>query len=203
MKGLQVTKKVRSYKKVCSYEKGTKLRKRYEVTKKVRSYEKGEKLRKRYEVTNMVGSYEKGTMLRKRYEVTKNVRSYEHGTKLRKRYEVTKRVRRCYEISGLGYEVTKLRDSNATYRDNLLWRLVMHYGEMPRATLGSSDLRSQVAIFGEWNIYGTRKKSFVKFQTSYAYLKKKTVQLTKSWKAIKKQTAPNLSTSNGINVEIR
>jgi hypothetical protein len=33
---------------------------------------------------------------------------------------------------------------------------VMHYGEMPRATLGSSDLRSQVAIFGERNIYGTR-----------------------------------------------
>ena len=81
----------------------------------------------------------------------------------------------------------------------------MHYGEIPRATtLGSSDLWSQVAIFGEWNIYGTRKKkSFVKFQTSNAYLKKKTVQLTKSWKAIKKQTVPNLSTSNGINVEIR
>jgi hypothetical protein len=80
--------------------------------------------------------------------------------KLRTWYEVTKKVRRCYEIS---YErpwlwVTKLRDSNATYRDNLLWRIVMHYGEMPRATLGSSDLRSQVAIFGEWNIYGTRKK---------------------------------------------
>jgi hypothetical protein len=34
----------------------------------------------------------------------------------------------------------------------------MHYGEMLRATLGSSDLRSQVAIFGEWNIYGTGKK---------------------------------------------
>ena len=50
----------------------------------------------------------------------------------------------------------------------------MHYGEMPRATLESSDLRSQVAIFGEWNIYGTRKKkTFVKFQTSNAYLKKK------------------------------
>jgi hypothetical protein len=39
----------------------------------------------------------------------------------------------------------------------------MHYGEMPRATVGSSDLRSQVAIFGEWNIYGTRNQ----------YLKKK------------------------------
>ena len=32
--------------------------------------------------------------------------------------------------------VTKL-PSNATYRDNLLWRLAMHYGKMPRATLGS------------------------------------------------------------------
>jgi hypothetical protein len=42
----------------------------------------------------------------------------------------------------------------------LLWRIVMHYGEMPRTTLGSSDLRSQVAIFVEWNIYGTRKKIF-------------------------------------------
>jgi hypothetical protein len=49
----------------------------------------------------------------------------------------------------------------------------MHYGEMPRATLGSSELRSQLAIFGEWNIYGTRKKYFVKIQTSNAYLKKK------------------------------
>ena len=37
----------------------------------------------------------------------------------------------------------------------------MHYGEMPRATLGLSDLRSQVAIFGEWNIYGTRKKDIL------------------------------------------
>ena len=48
MKGLQVTKKVRSY------EKGTKLRKRYEVMKKVRKglrrgYEKGTKIRKGYE----------------------------------------------------------------------------------------------------------------------------------------------------------
>jgi hypothetical protein len=64
----------------------------------------------------------------------------------------------------------------------------MHYGEMPRATLGSSDLRSQVAIFGEWNIYGTRKKSFVKFQTR---IWKKNVQLTKSWKTIKKKRKAN------------
>jgi hypothetical protein len=65
-----------------------------------------------YEVTKKVLSYKKGTKLRTWYEVTKKVRSYEKGTKLRKRYEdVTK---------GLGYEVTKLRDSNATYRDNLL-----------------------------------------------------------------------------------
>jgi hypothetical protein len=49
---------------------------------------------------------------------------------------------------------------------------------MPRATLGSSDLRSQVAIFGEWNIYGTRKnKSVVKFQTSNAYLRKRSADL--------------------------
>jgi hypothetical protein len=64
----------------------------------------------------------------------------------------------------------------------------MHYGEMPRATLGSSDLRSQLAIFGEWNIYGTRKKYFVNIQTSNAYLKKN-VQLTKSWKT-KKTNCP-------------
>jgi hypothetical protein len=51
MKGLQVTKKVRSN------EKGTKLRNRYEATKK------GTKLRKRYEVTNMARSYEKGTKM--------------------------------------------------------------------------------------------------------------------------------------------
>ena len=122
---------------------------------------KGYKLRERYEVTKKVRSYEKGTKLRKRYEVTKKVRSYEKGTKLRKMYK--------YVTKGLGYEVTKLRDSNATYRDNLLWRRVMHYGEMPRATLGSNDLRSQVA-------------------TSIAYLKK-TVQLTKSWKTIKNKLA--------------
>ena len=65
----------------------------------------------------------------------------------------------------------------------------MHYGEMLRATVGLSDLRSQVAIFGEWNIYDTRKKSFVKFQTSNAYLKRN-VQLTKSWKTIKKTNWP-------------
>ena len=40
----------------------------------------------------------------------------------------------------------------------------MHYGEMPRATLGTSDLRSQLAIFGEWNIYGTRKKKLLNFK---------------------------------------
>ena len=51
MKGLQVTKKVRSN------EKGTKLRNRYEATKK------GTKLRKRYKVTNMARSYEKGTKM--------------------------------------------------------------------------------------------------------------------------------------------
>ena len=42
----------------------------------------------------------------------KKILSYEKGT------------------NGLGYEVTKLRDSNATYRDNLLWRIVMHYMEI-------------------------------------------------------------------------
>jgi hypothetical protein len=73
MKGLEVAKKVRSYKKVQSYGKGTKLQ------KKVRSYEKG---------TNKVRSYGKGTKLRKRYVVTKKVqiskklRSYEQGTKM-------------------------------------------------------------------------------------------------------------------------
>jgi hypothetical protein len=146
--------------------KGYKLRKRYETTKRykatktARSYAKSTKLRKRYE---------NDTQLRKRYDVTKKLRSYQHGTKLRKRYEdVTK-----YVTKDLGYEVTKLRDSSSTNRDNLLWRIVMHYGEMPRAKLGSSDLRSQVAIFGEWNIYVLEKKYFVKFQTSNAYLKKK------------------------------
>ena len=67
MKGLQGTKKVRSY------EKGTKLQKRYEITKKVRSYGKD---------TKTVRSYEHGTKFRKRYEVTKKVRSYEKGTNM-------------------------------------------------------------------------------------------------------------------------
>jgi hypothetical protein len=130
------------------------------------------------QVTKKVPSYKKGTKLRKRYQVAKK------GTKLRKRYKVTKNVRKRYEdvTKDLGCEVTKLRDSNATYRGNLLWRIVMHYGEMPRATLRSSDLWSQVAIFGEWNIYGTRKIVCVKFQTSNAYLKK-----TFSWQKVEKQ----------------
>ena len=151
---------------VWQYHRSIDKSKGLQVTEKVRSYEKGTKLRKRYEVTKKVRSYEKGTKLRKKYEVKKKVRSYEHGTKLRKGYEVTKKVRKRYEdvtkyvTKGLGYEVTKLRDSNATYQDDLLWRIVMNYGEMPRATLGLNDLRSQVAIFGEWNIYGTRKKIF-------------------------------------------
>ena len=80
-----------------------------QVTKKVLSYKKGPKLRKRYEIT------------KKSYEVTKRVRSYEKCTKLRKRYEVKKKIRSYEKVTkGLGYEVTKLRDSNATYRDNLL-----------------------------------------------------------------------------------
>ena len=57
MKGLQVTKKVRSYKKC------TKLRKKYEDKKNVRSYEKSTKIRKRYEAMNMVRCYEKGTKM--------------------------------------------------------------------------------------------------------------------------------------------
>jgi hypothetical protein len=47
-----------------------------------------------------------------------------------------------------------------------------------------------------------KKKSFVKFQTSNAYLKKKKRSADKKLKSNKKQTAPNLSTSNGIKVEI-
>jgi hypothetical protein len=63
---------------------------------------------------------------------------------------------------------------------------------------GDGGVKWQVAIFGEWNIYGTRKKYFVKFQTSNAYLKKKR-SADKKLKNNKKQTAQNLSTSNGIN----
>jgi hypothetical protein len=58
---------------------------------------------KELQVTKNVRSYEK---LRKRYEVTKKERSYEKGTK-----KATK---------DLGSEVYKLRDSNATYQNNLL-----------------------------------------------------------------------------------
>jgi hypothetical protein len=85
MKGLQVTKNVRSD------EKGTKgLQRDYEInyqgTKKVRSYKKCTKLRK-------------GTKwLQRWYEITKKVQSYEEGTK---------GLRRGYEIS---YKVTKLRN---------------------------------------------------------------------------------------------
>ena len=58
----------------------------------------------------------------------------------------------------------------------------MHYGEMPRVTLGSSDLRSQVAIFGEWNIYGTRKKILLNFKPVTRIWKK-----TFSWQKVEKQ----------------
>jgi hypothetical protein len=56
MKGLQVTKKVRTYEKV---------RKMYEATKKVRSYEKGPKLRKKYEkaIKRLLNSYERPWLL--------------------------------------------------------------------------------------------------------------------------------------------
>ena len=105
MKGLQVTKKVRSD------EKGTKgLQRCYEISYEVTK--KGTKLRKRYEsvmkrLRNKLPSYEKGTKLRKTYEltkryerVTKMVRNYEKGTKLRKRYEmVTKRLRNKLPMS--------------------------------------------------------------------------------------------------------
>ena len=54
--------------------------------------------------------------LRKRYEVTKKIRSYEKDTKKVRSYE-----KRYEDVTkGFGYEATKLRDSNATYRDNLL-----------------------------------------------------------------------------------
>ena len=50
----------------------------------------------------------------------KNVRSYEKGTKLRK---ITN-LRTSYEVTNIvrSYEkdTKRLRDSNATYRDNLL-----------------------------------------------------------------------------------
>ena len=129
-------KKVRSYVKGTKLRKGTKLQKKYEATEKIQSYEKGTKLRKRYKTTKKVRrgyeisygrhwsrsnekvrSYEKGTKLRKRYE------SYVNGTKLRKRYEEVAKL----ATKDLVYQVTKLRDSNATYRDTLFWRIVMYY----------------------------------------------------------------------------
>ena len=72
----------------------------------------------------MVRNYEKGTKgLRRGYEISYQVtklRSYEKGTKrLRKRYEeVTK---------GLGYEATKLLDSNATYQGHFRSRDLRHF----------------------------------------------------------------------------
>ena len=67
---------------------------------------------------------------------------------------------------------------------------MVHYGEMPRVTVGSSGIFTIL-----------ENKSFVKFQTSNAYLKKKR-SADKKLKNNKKQTAPNVSTSNGIKVEI-
>ena len=101
--------------------KGYKLRKSTKL-------QKCTKLRKRYKATKKVWSYGKGTKTRKRYETRNMVRSYEKGTKM-----LRNKLRNAL--------VMKLQDSNATYRDNLLWSIVIHYGEMPRATLGSSDLR--------------------------------------------------------------
>jgi hypothetical protein len=50
---------------------------------------------------------------------TKKKRNNEKGTK---KVRSDEKVRRCYKISyeRPGYEVTKLRDSNDTYRDSLL-----------------------------------------------------------------------------------
>ena len=60
----------------------------------------------------------------------------------------------------------------------------MHYREMSRAMLGSSVLWSQVAIFGEWNIYVLEKNLLLNFKP-VTRIWKKNVQLTKSWKTIK------------------
>jgi hypothetical protein len=95
--------------------------------------------------------YEVTKKVRKSYEVTKRVRSYEKGTQLQKSYEGTKmlrnKLRNTLVMKLPSYEIVT-PPIGIIYYD-----VVMHYGEMPRATLGSSDLRSQVAIFGERNIY--------------------------------------------------
>jgi hypothetical protein len=68
----------------------------------------------------MVRNYEKGTKgLRRGYEISYQVTKLRKGTKLRKRYEeVTK---------GLGYEATKLLDSNATYQGHFRSRDLRHF----------------------------------------------------------------------------
>ena len=67
----------------------------------------------------------------------------------------------------------------------------MHYGEMPWATLGSSDLRSQVDIFGEWNIYGSRKNIILlNFKPVTRIWKKKNRSADKKLKNNKKTKLP-------------
>jgi hypothetical protein len=66
----------------------------------------------------------------------------------------------------------------------------MHYGEMSWAKLGSSDLRSQVAIFGEWNIYGTRKKIILLNFKPVTRIWKKKLSADKKLKNNKKNKLP-------------
>ena len=105
-----------------------------QVTKKVR------KMVLSY--TKKVRNYEKDTKLRKRYEATKKVRSYEKCTKM-----LRNKLRKTLVMKLRSYEIVTPPIGIINYD------VVMHYGEMSRATLGSSDLRSQVAIFGERNTY--------------------------------------------------
>ena len=77
-----------------------------QITKNVRSYEKGIKLQKRYKATNMVRSYEKGTKLRKRYEVTKKVRRYEKKRSYEKCTKMLRnKLRKVWVMKLLSYDI--------------------------------------------------------------------------------------------------
>ena len=114
------------------------------------------------------------------------IRSYEKGTKM-----LRNKLRKT-----LGYEIIKLRDSNATYRDNLLWRIVMHYasGDV-RVKWPSGTWRHSASLWLHWEVWqyhrSIDKWKGYKLRKRYEVTKKvwsyeKGTKLRKRWEVTKK-----------------
>ena len=158
--------------------KGYKLRKRYEVTKKetkkVRSYKKSTKLRKRYEVTNMIRSYEK---------CTKMLRNKLRNALVMKlpSYEIV-----TPPIGIIYYEYSDALWGNTSGDVGVKW---------PSFT-GSHLWRMKYLRYSKKNL-------LLNFKPVTRIWKNRSADKKLKNNKKKKKLSPKLSTSNGINVEIR